>query len=155
MLASILVIEDNPANLELMSYLLSAYGYSPHTATDGAEGLRIADRGAFDLIICDIHLPQTDGYEVARQLKSDPGRRAVPLIAVTALAMVGDRDKVLAAGFDGYISKPIDPETFVRQVEAFLWLDKRTSLPPRPAPAGGRRFPYRFATRCWWWTTCR
>ncbi|VTR94810.1 sensory box protein response regulator : Response regulator containing a CheY-like receiver domain and a GGDEF domain OS=Thiocystis violascens (strain ATCC 17096 / DSM 198 / 6111) GN=Thivi_1320 PE=4 SV=1: Response_reg: Response_reg [Gemmata massiliana] len=133
MLASILVIEDNPANLELMSYLLSAYGYSPHTATDGAEGLRIAGREAFDLIICDIHLPQTDGYEVARQLKADPVRRTVPLIAVTALAMVGDRDKVLAAGFDGYIAKPIDPETFVRQVEAFLRPDKRKNAPDPPA----------------------
>ncbi|MBP3954096.1 response regulator [Gemmata sp. G18] len=134
MLARILIIEDNPANLELMSYLLGAFGYSPRTAIDGGEGLRAASSEAFDLIICDIHLPHTDGYEVARRLKADPVRRTVPLIAVTALAMVGDRDRVLAAGFDGYIAKPIDPETFVRQVEAFLWPNKRTHAPAPPVP---------------------
>ena len=61
-----------------------------------------------------------DGYEVARQLKADPALRAIPLVAVTAFAMVGDRDKVLAAGFDGYLAKPINPETFVRQIGGFL-----------------------------------
>ena len=67
-----------------------------------------------NLIICDVQLPVMDGLEVARHVKSDPVLRTIPLVAVTALAMVGDRDRVLAAGFDGYIAKPINPETFVR-----------------------------------------
>jgi two-component system cell cycle response regulator len=116
----ILVIEDNPTNLDLMTYLLSAFGYTPLTAHDGEEGLQAAQRETPDMIICDLQLPRLNGYEVARWLKSHPDMRAIPLVAVTALAMVGDRDKVLAAGFDGYIAKPIDPQTFVGQVERFL-----------------------------------
>ncbi|MDB5310276.1 MAG: divK 2 [Gemmataceae bacterium] len=129
MTARILVIEDNPANLELMSYLLEAFGYTPHTAVDGAAGLDLACREAFDLIVCDVQLPGMDGYEVARRLKADPARRTVPLVAVTALAMVGDRDKVLAAGFDGYVAKPINPETFVRQMEEFVRPARRATAP--------------------------
>jgi two-component system cell cycle response regulator len=120
MTARILVIEDNPANLDLMSYLLTAFGHTPLTASDGEAGLAAAQREAPDLIICDVQLPGMDGYEIARWLKSHPQTQATPLIAVTALAMVGDRDKMLRAGFDGYIAKPIDPETFVGQVESFL-----------------------------------
>jgi two-component system cell cycle response regulator len=116
----ILVIEDNAANLDLMTYLLSAFGHTPVTAQDGAEGLQVACREALDLILCDVQLPKIDGYEVARWLKSHPRLRTIPLVAVTALAMVGDRDKMLAAGFDGYIAKPIAPDTFVGEVEAFL-----------------------------------
>jgi CheY-like chemotaxis protein len=73
-----------------------------------------------DLVLCDIALPKLDGYGVAQRLRSASSLSEVPLIAVTASAMVGDRDKVVAAGFDGYISKPISPETFVSEVEAFL-----------------------------------
>ena len=119
-MARILVIEDSPENLELMSYLLQAFGHIPLRATDGEAGLEIIWREAPDLIICDIHLPKKDGYEVARESKRNPVSCSIPLVAVTALAMVGDRDKLLTAGFDGYISKPIDPEKFVRQVEAFI-----------------------------------
>ncbi len=116
----ILVIEDNPANLELMTFLLEAFGYTVVAARDGAEGIEMVRRERLDLIICDVHMPRVDGYEVARYLKKDPMTRRIPLVAVTALAMVGDREKVLAAGFDGYIAKPIAPEIFVGQVEAFL-----------------------------------
>lgn len=129
--ARILLIEDNPTNLELMNYLLEAYGYAPTTAKDGGAGLAAAQAAPFDLIVCDIQMPVLDGYEVARRLKADPALQAIPLVAVTALAMVGDRDKVLAAGFDGYIAKPIEPETFVPQVEAYLRLTRRA-----PAPTG-------------------
>src|SRR5215211_5441343 len=118
--ARILIIEDNPTNLDLMTYLLSAFGHTPLMAHDGEEGLQAAQRETPDLIICDLQLPRLNGYEVARWLKSHPGLRAIPLVAVTALAMVGDRDKVLAAGFDGYIAKPIVPRSFVGEVEAFL-----------------------------------
>lgn len=129
--ARILLIEDNPANLELMSYLLMAFGYTPDTFTHGTAGLVAAQGEMFDLILCDIHMPEVDGYEVARLLKADPARQLVPLVAVTALAMVGDREKVLAAGFDGYIVKPIDPETFVQQIEVFLGPERRTTASAR------------------------
>jgi len=115
-----LVIEDNPQNLELMTYLLRAFGHTVITAKNGAEGIDMARREMIDLIICDIHLPGVDGYEVAQHLKKHPVLRQIPLVAVTALAMVGDRDKVLAAGFDGYIDKPINPEVFVSQIEGFM-----------------------------------
>src|SRR5436309_4929284 len=130
--ARILIIEDNAANLELMTYLLQAFGHAPLTARRGEEGLALARRERPELIVCDIQLPGIDGYRVAAQIKADSELRATPLVAVTAFAMVGDRDKVLAAGFDGYIAKPIDPETFVGHVEAFLRPDQRSK---RGAPA--------------------
>jgi two-component system cell cycle response regulator len=138
MSARILVIEDNPTNLQLMVYLLKAYGHTVLTAVDGEEGLQAAHREPPDLILCDVQIPRIDGYGVARQLKSHPSLRAIPLIAVTALVMVGDRDRVLAAGFDGYIAKPITPQTFVREVEAFLGSQNPTPAPSPglPAPAG-------------------
>lgn len=140
-MSRILLVEDNPANLELMSYLLGSFGYLAATATDGGAGMDAARDGAFDLIVCDVHMPGIDGYEVARRLKADPALRTVPLVAVTALAMVGDRDKVLAAGFDGYIAKPIDPETFVRQVEAYLRLEQRKAVAALDNLASSSRLP--------------
>ena len=128
-MARVLVIEDNPANLELMVYLLSAFNHTPIGATDGKQGLEVARREKPDLIVCDVHMPAMDGYAVARQAKADPDLRAIPLIAVTALAMVGDRDKVMEAGFDGYLTKPIDPETFVTSIDAFLQATEAVARP--------------------------
>ena len=118
--ARILIVEDNPANLELMTYLLQAFGHTVLTAETGLDGLEMTRREHPDLVVCDVQLPDVDGCEIARRLRSDPVSRAIPLVAVTALAMVGDRGRILAAGFNGYLPKPIDPETFVRQIEAFL-----------------------------------
>ncbi|WUR15081.1 EAL domain-containing protein [[Empedobacter] haloabium] len=120
MSARILIIEDNPTNMELMVYLLRAFGYTPLSASDGEEGVAVARRERPDLIICDVHLPKLDGYGVVAALKADAGTRAIPALAVTALAMVGDRERLLAAGFDGYIGKPIEPDSFVTQIESFL-----------------------------------
>jgi two-component system cell cycle response regulator len=133
--ARILIIEDNPANLELMSYLLHAFGHDTLTACDGQEGLDAAQRESPDLIICDVELPKIDGMEVARSLRSDSALRWIPLVAVTAFAMVGDRDRVLAAGFDGYIPKPIAPEKFIGQVEAFLPVIQRSTPKLSSQPA--------------------
>src|SRR5690349_14536347 len=119
-MARMLVIEDNPANSELMAYLLTAFGDTLLLASDGEEGLATARREPLDLIVCDMQLPRMDGYAIVRQLKEWPETRTIPVIAVTALAMVGDRDRIIAHGFDGYISKPIIPQTFVAQVENFL-----------------------------------
>lgn len=132
----VLVIEDNPANLELMTYLLRAYKYEALSAEDGEQGLAIAQAERPDIVICDIQLPKMDGYEVVRRLKLDAATRAIPVVAVTAFAMVGDRDRALAAGFDGYIGKPITPETFVSQVERFL--GNRPAAQPRVRDEAGQ-----------------
>jgi two-component system cell cycle response regulator len=118
--ARILIIEDNPTNMELMSYLLTAFGHTPLMAFDGESGVRLAQAELPDLILCDVHLPKLDGYGVVAQLKADPQLRRTPLLAVTALAMLGDRERLLAAGFDGYIGKPIEPEQFVGELGPFL-----------------------------------
>src|ERR1041385_9084409 len=123
--ARVLIMEDNKANLDLVEYLLKASGYTTLSARDGEEGVRTAQKERPDLIICDLQMPIMDGYEVVRELKKDPLLRSIPVIAVTALSMPGDRNNVLAAGFDGYLSKPIDPETFVRTVEGFLPPEQR------------------------------
>ncbi|SRR5579871_6626031 len=117
---ALLIIEDHADNLELMTYLLQAFGYSILAAADGPAGLDLAKTASLEMILCDIQLPGIDGFEVARRLKQDENLRAVPVVAITALAMVGDRERAMAAGFDGYIAKPINPETFVASVEAFL-----------------------------------
>ncbi|MEW5959884.1 MAG: response regulator [Chloroflexota bacterium] len=137
--ARILIIEDNETNMDLMLFLLKSFGHMPLAAGDGVEALAVIRREPLDLILCDVHLPHLDGYELARQVKSDPALRPIPLVAVTALAMVGDRDKVLAAGFDGYIAKPIAPRAFIAQVEAFLRPDQHSTArqpqpPSTPAP---------------------
>ncbi len=130
--ARILVIEDNRDNLEVMTYLLKAFGYEVLTARDGEEGLEVARHELPDLVLSDLQMPQVDGYEVARALRKDPRLARLPLVAVTAYAMRGDRDRVLAAGFDGYIAKPIVPEEFVSQVEAFLKPAHPSPAPPAP-----------------------
>ncbi|MGF6275452.1 two-component system cell cycle response regulator [Massilia sp. UYP11] len=128
-MARILIIEDNPANIELMSFLLGAYGHTPLCASDGPRGVAAARSERPDLIACDVNLPGMDGFAVLAALRTDPQLSGVPILAVTALAMAGDREKVLAAGFDGYIGKPIEPESFVAELEAFL------AAAPAAAPA--------------------
>jgi two-component system, cell cycle response regulator len=128
----ILIIEDNETNLELMLYLLQEPGYTLLTARDGEAGLALVRQERPDLVLCDIQLPKLDGYEVAQRMKADADLRAIPIIAVTALAMVGDQEKGLAAGFDGYLSKPLTPTIFIQQVEAFL----RPPANAEAAPAG-------------------
>jgi two-component system cell cycle response regulator len=108
------------------------------TAEDGESGIAEAQRSHPDLIACDIHLPGVDGYGVAKALKSDPAFATVPVIAVTALAMVGDRERILAAGFDGYITKPIDPQRVVGELDAFLPEGQRGAA---PATGHGRSDP--------------
>jgi len=116
----ILVVDDNPANLDLMLYLLRAFGHDAVGVSDGLAAYEAACDGSFALVLTDILMPGIDGYELATRLKSQAALAATPLIAVTALAMAGDRERIRAAGFDGYISKPIDPHTFVAQIERYL-----------------------------------
>jgi CheY-like chemotaxis protein len=118
-MARVLVIEDNEVNLELMRYLLSAFGHSVATASDGEAALVCVDRERFDLVVCDVHMPKMDGTQFLAAFRQRAAELP-PVVAVTASAMVGDREQLLSLGFDGYISKPIDPPTFVQQLEAFL-----------------------------------
>lgn len=129
-MARILVIEDNPENLDLMAYLLEAFGHEVQLARDGEAGLAGLRRGPVDLVVCDLQLPGLSGLEVLQEIKRDPARASLPVIAVTALAMVGDRDRTLEHGFDGYIAKPIDPRTFVPQLLAFLGQPAKAEPPP-------------------------
>ena len=116
--ARILVIEDNPDNLALAVYLLGAAGHETIEARDGAQGVRAAREALPDLIVCDLQMPVLDGFEVLQHLRVDPATRSIPVVAVTAFSMPSDRARVEAAGFDGYLSKPIDPERFAQQVES-------------------------------------
>lgn len=124
----ILIIEDNQASLDLIVYLLKSFGHTPVTAMDGLEGVEIAWRERPDLILCDIQLPGADGIEVCKKVKANLVLSKIPIIAVTAYSMVGDREKLLAQGFDGYISKPIEPRTFIDQLKPYLeWKPKQAS----------------------------
>ncbi len=116
----ILVIEDNEQNLYLVTFILEKNGYSVFQAKDGRIGINLANKVKPDLILLDIQLPVMDGYTVARELKRNPELSKIPIVAVTSYAMAGDREKILAAGFEGYIDKPIKPETFVNEIEAYL-----------------------------------
>ena len=116
----ILLIEDNEQNLYLITFILEKNGYQVVQARDGREGIELARQVKPALILLDIQLPVMDGYAVARELRSNSVLADVPIVAVTSYAMAGDREKVLAAGCVGYIEKPINPETFVKQVESYL-----------------------------------
>lgn len=120
MTARILVVEDNQANIDLMVYLIRAAGHVALVSRNGLDGLQLARSEHPDLILCDIQMPKLNGYDVAQALKADAATREIPVLAVTAFAMVGDRDKATKAGFDGYLPKPLDPETFISEIEAFL-----------------------------------
>jgi two-component system cell cycle response regulator DivK len=116
----VLYIEDNEQNLYLVTFLLTKHGYEVISARDGEAGIAAAVHEKPDLILLDIQLPSMDGYAVAQSIRSISDLSRVPIIAVTSYAMVGDREKALESGCTGYIEKPIDPDTFVTQVERYL-----------------------------------
>ena len=116
----ILLIEDNEQNRYLATFLLEKQGYVVVSASDGPAGIELARTVQPALILLDIQLPLMDGYNVARELRSDPALGNIPIIAVTSYAMMGDREKSLAAGCNGYMEKPINPDTFVTEIERFL-----------------------------------
>lgn len=120
MAGRILLIEDNEQNRYLATFLLASRGHEVVEAPDGPAGIDRARRESFDLILLDIQLPGMDGYAVAAALRAEPGTARVPIVAVTSYAMPGDREKALASGCNGYIEKPINPDTFVSDVERFI-----------------------------------
>jgi len=104
----VLIVEDNEKNMKLVRDILQAIGYSPLEASSGEAALAVAAETAPALVLMDIHLPDLDGAEALRRLRSDKRTAAIPVLALTAQAMQGDRERFLAAGFDGYLSKPVD-----------------------------------------------
>jgi CheY-like chemotaxis protein len=116
----VLLIEDNEQNRYLTTFLLEKNGYSVISAADGIQGIALAETVDPAIILLDIQLPRMNGYDVVRALRERPALRSVPVIAVTSHAMAGDRDKALASGCDGYIEKPIDPDTFVSEIARHL-----------------------------------
>lgn len=116
----ILIIEDNETNRDMLSRRLTRRGFEILIAMDGAEGIATAAAQQPDLILLDLSLPVIDGWEAARRLKSSPATAAIPIIALTAHAMAGDRERATEAGCDDYDTKPIDLERLTGKIEALL-----------------------------------
>lgn len=116
----LLIIEDNPLNVELARDLLEAGGFEIHSTNTAEEGIRIAREISPDLILMDISLPGMDGLCATRNLKADPATHGLRVIGLTAHAMKGDEGTALDAGFEGYLTKPIDTRTFVSTIKGFL-----------------------------------
>jgi two-component system cell cycle response regulator DivK len=117
---SILIVDDNPVNLKLIRILLVGEGYDVHTAGDAEEALRVLQNLRPRLILMDIQLPGIDGLELTRQLKANPLTRDIRILGLTAYAMKGDEEKIMAAGCDGYIAKPIDTRTLPGVIGRYL-----------------------------------
>ncbi len=117
---TVLVVEDNPDNMELITFILEENGYKVLGAETGEQGLDIALKSRPDFIILDIQLPDMDGLELVRQIRSSEIDGDIPTIAMTSYAMAGDREKAMAAGFNGYIEKPIDPEKVIGQIRNII-----------------------------------
>ncbi|HOW04052.1 response regulator [Methanospirillum hungatei] len=113
----VLVIEDNAQNMYLIHFLLESQGYTVIEAENGVIGIQKAKEEKPEIILLDIQLPEMDGYEIARIIRSTPGIDTIPIIAVTSYAMAGDKERILAAGATDYIEKPINPATFVDQIK--------------------------------------
>ena len=118
--ATVLVVEDQQENLDLLTYLLHAFGHQTAVARNGVDALRVAGEVRPDLVIMDIQMPVMDGYETIAEMRRTPQLADTQVVAMTAYAMVGDRERILAAGFDAYMSKPIEPEAFVADVKRLL-----------------------------------
>jgi CheY-like chemotaxis protein len=117
---NILLVEDNEVNRRLAGFLLRSQGYQVREATSALAALEILDKERPDLIVMDIQLPGMDGLEATRKLKEQSATADIPVIAVTSYAMKGDREKALAAGCVGYVTKPIDKNTFIQEVATHL-----------------------------------
>ena len=124
--ARILLVEDNAVNRRLVEFLLRSQGHKVREAASAQEAFELLTVERPDLIIMDVQLPGLDGLEATRRLKAEPATRDIPVVAVTSYAMPGDRDRALAAGCCGYITKPIDKSTFVREIARHLPTGRET-----------------------------
>jgi two-component system, cell cycle response regulator DivK len=116
----VLIVEDNEKNMKLVRDILRAMGYEPLEATTGEQALVVAAESAPSLVLMDIQLPDLDGAEALRRLRSDERTAGIPVLALTAQAMEGDRERFLAAGFDGYLSKPVDIVELLATVATYM-----------------------------------
>ena len=116
----VLVVEDNENNLYMLRFILTRLGHTVLEARDGASGVDLALRERPDLILMDIQLPVLDGYAATRKIRAEAALREVPIIAVTSYAMAGDREKALEAGCTAYVEKPIDPESFIKELKKYV-----------------------------------
>ena len=119
-MSKILIVEDNEMNRDMLSRRLMRRGYEVSTAVDGKQGIDVAEAESPDLILMDMSLPEIDGWEATRRIKSNEKTQKIPVIALTAHAMVGDREKAVEAGCDDYDTKPIEFERLLGKIEAFL-----------------------------------
>jgi CheY-like chemotaxis protein len=142
----ILYIEDNFQNRRLVKRLLTKKGYELIEAEDGLQGIAIAAREKPDLILMDINLPGIDGMEATSRLKSSPDLAHIPIVAVTAQAMRGDREKIIASGCDDYLQKPIDNDELINTVARFIGLGADVQKPPaQPEPISSETLPIKSA----------
>lgn len=121
----ILIVDDNPTNMKLVRVLLSSEGYNVRAAADAEEALNVLKEFQPRIILMDIQLPGIDGLELTRRLKADPATRDITVVGLTAYAMKGDKQRILDAGCDGYIQKPIDTRTLPQLVAEYLHLSER------------------------------
>ena len=120
MTPTILIIEDNEQNMYMLSYLLTQNNYNIIKAFNGLDGLKLAHENNPEIILIDIQLPDMDGYEICNKLRHNGLPKNTTIIAVTSYAMGGDKEKAIEAGADGYLEKPINPETFVEQMQSII-----------------------------------
>ncbi len=119
-MATILLVEDNEMNRDMLSRRLQRKGFEVAMAVDGRQGVEMAQAAPYDLILMDMSLPEVDGWEATRLLRAAPATRQVPIIALTAHAMAGDRDKAIEAGCDDYDTKPIELERLLGKIQTLL-----------------------------------
>lgn len=123
----ILVVEDNEKNMYLICFILEKMGHMVIKAATGEEGVDAAVRELPDLILMDIQLPGIDGLEATKRIRQSKADGKIPIIAITSYAMVGDRERLLAAGCSGYIEKPINPDTIMAEIDKYLQPTRRES----------------------------
>jgi CheY-like chemotaxis protein len=129
-MTKVLVAEDNPINRELLRELLENRGYTVVEACNGQEALCMIDETQPDILLLDISMPVLDGYAVARKIRENPALAPLPILAITAYAMQGDREKILHSGFDGYLSKPVNARALADELERLLRKREDRNTPP-------------------------
>jgi CheY-like chemotaxis protein len=135
---SVLIAEDNPVNRELLRELLEMRGYAVVETCNGQEAMEQLHKAQPDILLLDLNMPVLDGFGAIEKIRKHPGFRTLPVLAVTAYAMRGDREKILAAGFDGYLSKPIDPTVLQQELQRLLIEETQKQAPGTQADAAGQ-----------------
>jgi CheY-like chemotaxis protein len=135
-MTKILIAEDNAVNRELLRELLEIRGYTVVEACDGEEALRMVRQSQPDILLLDIGMPLLDGFAVVSKIRENPCLASLPVVAVTAYAMQGDRDKILNSKFDGYLSKPVNARALTEELERLLGKRENRDAPPNPSNEG-------------------